>query len=76
MVVKFLQTCLTWGADHPSCLSFLLKLFFKFHSAIDHTQYIVGLAVVSLFAKTISAMIGITTLVLTGLGGPDNLGAI
>ena len=56
--------------------AYLFNHFFKFHSAIDHTQYVVGLAVVSLFATSISATIGITTLVLTGLGGLDNLGAI
>ncbi len=56
--------------------AYLLKHFFNFHNAIDRIQDVVGLAIVSLFATTISATIGTTTLVLIGLVGPDNLGAI
>jgi signal transduction histidine kinase len=56
--------------------AYLLKKFFEFHNEIDRIQDVVGLALVSLFATTISATIGITSLSLTGLAGPDNLGAI
>jgi len=56
--------------------AYLLQHFFDFHNAIDRIQDVVGLALVSLLATTISATIGATTLVLTGLAGLDNLGAI
>jgi signal transduction histidine kinase len=56
--------------------AYLLKNYVNFHSEIDRIQDVVGLALVSLFATTISATIGITTLFLTGLAGPDNFGAI
>lgn len=56
--------------------AYLLKKFFDFHNEIGRIQDVVGLALVSLFATTISATIGTTTLVLTGSAGLDNLGAI
>ncbi|OGO20204.1 MAG: hypothetical protein A2Z14_10660 [Chloroflexi bacterium RBG_16_48_8] len=56
--------------------AYLLKRFFNFHSAIDRIQDVIGLAIVSLFATTISATIGTATLTLTGLAGPEGLSAI
>ncbi len=56
--------------------AYLLKRYFDFHNEIDRIQDVVGLALVSLFATTISATIGTTTLVLTGSAGLEDLGAI
>lgn len=53
--------------------AFLLNRFFNFHTAIDRIQDVVGLAIISLFATTISATIGTATLMLTGIAGPDSL---
>ncbi|NIS83052.1 MAG: hypothetical protein GTO14_23270 [Anaerolineales bacterium] len=54
----------------------LLSHFFNFHNAIDRIQDVIGLVVVSLFATTVSATIGISTLFLTGVIGSDDLAAI
>jgi signal transduction histidine kinase len=54
----------------------LLRRFFGFHNAIDRIQDVVGLAAVGLVSTAISASIGAATLLLTGLGNPDHLGAI
>jgi signal transduction histidine kinase len=56
--------------------AYLLNRFFSFHTAMDRIQDVVGLAIVSLFATTVSATIGTGTLVLTGMSGPDNIAAI
>jgi signal transduction histidine kinase len=56
--------------------AYLLKRYFDFHNEIDRIQDVIGLALVSLLATTISATIGTTTLILTGSAGLDNIGAI
>jgi signal transduction histidine kinase len=56
--------------------AYLLRKYFDFHIEIDRIQDVVGLALVSLLATTISATIGTTTLILTGSAGLDNIGAI
>lgn len=56
--------------------AYLLKKYFDFHVEIDRIQDVVGLAVISLLATTVSATIGTTTLILTGSAGLDNIGAI
>ena len=56
--------------------AYLLNRFVSFHTAMDRIQDVVGLAIVSLFATTVSATIGTGTLVLTGLSAPDNISAI
>jgi signal transduction histidine kinase len=56
--------------------AYLLRRFFGFHNAIDRIQDVVGLAAVAMLSTAISASIGATTLILTGLGDPEHLGAI
>jgi signal transduction histidine kinase len=56
--------------------AYLLQRFFSFHKEIDRVQDVIGLAVISMFATSISATFGTITLTLTGLAGPDGLSAI
>jgi signal transduction histidine kinase len=56
--------------------AYLLQRFFNFHKEIDRIQDVIGLATVSIFATSISATFGTTTLYLTGSAGPEGLGAI
>ena len=56
--------------------AYLLQRFFNFHKEIARIQDVIGLATVSIFATSISATFGTTTLYLTGSAGPEGLGAI
>lgn len=56
--------------------AYLLQRFFSFHKEMDRIQDVIGLAVISMFATSISATFGTTTLSVTGLAGPEGLGAI
>lgn len=46
--------------------AYLLKRFIKFHNSLDRIQDVIGLAVISAFATTISSSIGVITLLLNG----------
>jgi signal transduction histidine kinase len=56
--------------------AYLLRRFFDFHSAIDRIQDVVGLTIVSILATSISATVGATTLIATGLGEAQSFGPI
>jgi signal transduction histidine kinase len=47
--------------------AFILQRFVKFHPAMDRIQDIAGLVIVALFATGISATVGASTLIVTGL---------
>jgi signal transduction histidine kinase len=48
--------------------AYLLKRFTKFHNSLDRIQDVIGLAIFGALATTISATIGVITLVLAGTG--------